>query len=178
MTYWRRDDKTPLCCLKYHRCLPHYSGDWQLQLPSQQDGRAASTEAWVAVMILYGVMKRVLQHQQFMIEPFFFCFSEICFGGFMSHTELSLPSAENCNFLVFLPSAFFFFKGIIRPGTHQNTPFTSILVRSTEEAERGWLVLATVFCLWLLKTVKSGVAQPRRVVLRATGIFTQLSLDL
>lgn len=34
VTYWRKDDKIPLSCLKYHRRLPHYSGDWQLQLPS------------------------------------------------------------------------------------------------------------------------------------------------
>lgn len=60
MTYWRKDDKVPLHCLKYQSCLTLYSGDWQLQLPSQAGSQAVLTEAWVAVMILYGVKMLVL----------------------------------------------------------------------------------------------------------------------
>lgn len=71
MTYWGKDDKIPLSCLKYHRCLRHYSRDWQLQLPSQQDDRAAPTEAWVAVMILYGVMKRAYSISNLWLSFFF-----------------------------------------------------------------------------------------------------------
>ena len=40
VTYWRKNDKIPRSRLKYHHRLAHYSGDWQLQLPSQQDDRA------------------------------------------------------------------------------------------------------------------------------------------
>lgn len=105
MTYWRKDDKIPLHCLKYHHYLPHYLGDWQLQLPSQLYKQAVSTEAWVAVMILHGMMMWVLQHQQFMIEAlFFFFYSKICFG--VTH-RAAIAHTENCNFqwTVFLPKA-------------------------------------------------------------------------
>lgn len=70
-----------------------------------------STEAWVAVMILYGVMKRVLQHQQFMIETIFFpqqnlfwCFSCCTQSCYCIALKTVISSGP-----FFYPQFFFFF---------------------------------------------------------------------
>ena len=123
--------------------------------PASKTTGQFSTEAWVAVMILYGVMKRVLQHQQFMIETvFFFSAAKFVLVFFMLHTELLLHRAENRNFewTVFLSSVFFFFlfMDIICPGAYQNNLFILIGVCSTEETKMGWLVLVTLLFHFLL----------------------------
>lgn len=163
MTYWRKDDKIPLHCLKYHHYLPHYLGDWQLQLPSRLYKQAVSTEAWVAVMILYGMMMWVLQHQQFMIEALFF-FSTAKFV-LVSHTELPSLTLKT---VIFSGQFFFprlpqlFFHGWNIPRCSPKRFHLDFCVPSWGITDGLILVLATLlfhFLLitWLLKCCNSGL---------------------
>lgn len=174
VTYQRTNDKITLACLKYHRRPLHYSGDWQLQLPSHRDDQAVSTEAWVAVMILYGVMMWVLQHQQFKIVPFF-SISKLVLVFFMLHIGLSLYCTESSNFLwmAFLPEDALasFLTDKICPGTRHKYSFHfnfRTLNWGNKDGFFGFGDIVIAFsnfdCL-TLKVVKSAAIQPYKVSL-------------
>lgn len=108
VTRWRKDDKISLSLsgLKYHRCHPCYFGDWQPRLPGQQGEREVVTEAWVAVMILHGVMKRVysisnLWSRLMVYLPWQNLVWRLLLLLFISHRE-PLHCTENGNFQSFL----------------------------------------------------------------------------
>lgn len=111
VTYWRKDDKILLSLVWNTTAVFHIiQVTDSYNCPASKTTGAVSTEAWVAVMILYSVMKRVLQHQQFMTETFLFCFSaKFVLVLFMSHTELSLHRTENCDFERFSFSQLLFY---------------------------------------------------------------------
>lgn len=121
VTYWRKDDKI-LQLLSEIPTLSPTLFRWLTATIAQPARR-------LAVIILYGVMKRVLQHQQFMIEPCFFELNLI--QWFLCHTQSChcIPP-KTCHFRVMV---ILFLLSIIFPDTQQNTPFILILVCSAEE---------------------------------------------
>lgn len=111
VTYRRKDDKIPRSRLKYHRRLPHYSGDWQLQLPSQQDDRAVFDRSLSSCDDTVWCDETGVTASAIYDRDNFFSAAKFVLVFFMLHTELLLHRTENCNFewTVFLSSAFFFF---------------------------------------------------------------------
>lgn len=155
VTYRRKDDKIPRSRLKYHRRLPHYSGDWQLQLPSQQDDRAVFDRSLSSCDDTVWCDETGVTASAIYDRDNFFSAAKFVLVFFMLHTELLLHRTENCNFewTVFLSSAFFFFflfMDIICPGAYQNNLFILIGVCSTEETKMGWWVLVTLLFHFLL----------------------------